>query len=263
MDALSDEEFEWLDDRLVETPGLEQGMDLCMLDGFLAALVCAPELLAPERWIRWVWDCQDGRAQPDFADEAEAREVFGLVLRHWQAIDHQLREEPQTYEPVLMEGVVEVAATAGDSAATAEPPGDDADVDDDAPVIDEWCAGFLLGMAQQAPAWQAFEQAHPGLLDGVRLYGVVEDLDMLHRMRLPYAEHCAAASQLAGVVSTAYRWFAAQRAASGADARGIAALAALGGAPVRHAARVGRNDPCPCGSGRKFKHCAPTHDVAG
>jgi len=24
---------------------------------------------------------------------------------------------------------------------------------------------------------------------------------------------------------------------------------------VRHGAKVGRNDPCPCGSGRKFKHC--------
>lgn len=27
--------------------------------------------------------------------------------------------------------------------------------------------------------------------------------------------------------------------------------------------RVGRNDPCPCGSGRKFKHCCSTvRDVA-
>lgn len=26
-------------------------------------------------------------------------------------------------------------------------------------------------------------------------------------------------------------------------------------APERHQAHVGRNDPCPCGSGRKYKHC--------
>ena len=26
-------------------------------------------------------------------------------------------------------------------------------------------------------------------------------------------------------------------------------------APIRKGARVGRNDPCPCGSGRKYKHC--------
>jgi SWIM/SEC-C metal-binding protein len=28
-----------------------------------------------------------------------------------------------------------------------------------------------------------------------------------------------------------------------------------GTAPIRRAQTVGRNDPCPCGSGRKFKRC--------
>ena len=25
--------------------------------------------------------------------------------------------------------------------------------------------------------------------------------------------------------------------------------------PVRKAVKIGRNDPCPCGSGKKYKHC--------
>jgi len=25
--------------------------------------------------------------------------------------------------------------------------------------------------------------------------------------------------------------------------------------PVRVGPKVGRNDPCPCGSGKKYKHC--------
>ncbi|MEK7719163.1 MAG: SEC-C metal-binding domain-containing protein, partial [Bacteroidota bacterium] len=25
--------------------------------------------------------------------------------------------------------------------------------------------------------------------------------------------------------------------------------------PIRHAPKVGRNEPCPCGSGKKFKNC--------
>jgi SEC-C motif-containing protein len=30
----------------------------------------------------------------------------------------------------------------------------------------------------------------------------------------------------------------------------------LGPAPVKHSSpKVGRNDPCPCGSGKKYKHC--------
>lgn len=41
-----------------------------------------------------------------------------------------------------------------------------------------------------------------------------------------------------------------ERTAQQRTAAGAAALAAAGGMP-----RVGRNDPCPCGSGKKFKHC--------
>jgi len=34
-----------------------------------------------------------------------------------------------------------------------------------------------------------------------------------------------------------------------------AAAAAEKVKPVRTGPKVGRNDPCPCGSGKKFKHC--------
>ena len=34
-----------------------------------------------------------------------------------------------------------------------------------------------------------------------------------------------------------------------------AAAAGEGAAQRRSSARVGRNDPCPCGSGKKYKHC--------
>mgnify|MGYP000544287138 FL=1 len=27
------------------------------------------------------------------------------------------------------------------------------------------------------------------------------------------------------------------------------------GPAPRHIAKIGRNEPCPCGSGKKFKHC--------
>ena len=37
----------------------------------------------------------------------------------------------------------------------------------------------------------------------------------------------------------------------------VAALAGAqaGGTVVREEPKVGRNDPCPCGSGKKYKHC--------
>jgi preprotein translocase subunit SecA len=37
---------------------------------------------------------------------------------------------------------------------------------------------------------------------------------------------------------------------------------ASGGAPARVVENVGRNDPCPCGSGKKYKHCCMRNDQA-
>jgi uncharacterized protein YecA (UPF0149 family) len=36
---------------------------------------------------------------------------------------------------------------------------------------------------------------------------------------------------------------------------GKAHAASVKAAPAKAAVKVGRNDPCPCGSGKKFKQC--------
>jgi tetratricopeptide (TPR) repeat protein len=43
--------------------------------------------------------------------------------------------------------------------------------------------------------------------------------------------------------------------ATGADRRGSAGHPSGTQQPVRHAGKMGRNDPCPCGSGKKYKKC--------
>ena len=44
----------------------------------------------------------------------------------------------------------------------------------------------------------------------------------------------------------AYRYFRAQRKAD---------VSAHAPEPRRNGSKVGRNDPCPCGSGKKYKRC--------
>jgi preprotein translocase subunit SecA len=42
----------------------------------------------------------------------------------------------------------------------------------------------------------------------------------------------------------------------GAEGDGSQAGAVAAAAPmVRSGPKIGRNDPCPCGSGKKYKHC--------
>jgi preprotein translocase subunit SecA len=43
--------------------------------------------------------------------------------------------------------------------------------------------------------------------------------------------------------------------ATGSDRRGSAGQPSNPRQPVRHIGKVGRNDPCPCGSGKKYKKC--------
>ena len=46
-------------------------------------------------------------------------------------------------------------------------------------------------------------------------------------------------------------------------AEGATAKGAVKRQPVRKAVKVGRNDPCPCGSGKKYKNCCLGKEQAG
>jgi preprotein translocase subunit SecA len=75
-------------------------------------------------------------------------------------------------------------------------------------------------------------------------------------MRALQAQHAEAASLLAGGEAAEAPPAGAPPARAGA-AGGPQPLpdVASAGTFVRNERKVGRNEPCPCGSGKKFKHC--------
>jgi preprotein translocase subunit SecA len=74
-------------------------------------------------------------------------------------------------------------------------------------------------------------------------------------MRALQAQHAEAQSAL-GAGEAAAEPATARGGAAGATAVAGAGAAAAATAPfVREVPKVGRNEPCPCGSGRKYKHC--------
>jgi preprotein translocase subunit SecA len=59
--------------------------------------------------------------------------------------------------------------------------------------------------------------------------------------------------QAPAVENVQYQHAGYEEALAGAEADSAPAAKA---APfVRHVGKIGRNDPCPCGSGKKYKHC--------
>ena len=218
---LSDEEFDELADFLVSDSTPDDSMDISMLDGFLTAVVIGPNLIPPSRWLPLVWG--ETAEQPmNWASARQAERMTGLVMRHMNDIAWLLKEDPEHYEPILFEGEHEGKATI---------------------VIDEWCVGFMEGALLDGQAWAPlFETAeNDRFVLPMRLYGTEAGWDELERNPELEQHHEEFAESLAErVLAIQDYWLPVRKAKS----------------TIRHTQPIpGRNDPCPCGSGKKFKKC--------
>jgi uncharacterized protein len=227
---LSDDEIDELERFLLDAEGIDESMDVSTLDGFLTAIVCGPITVLPSQWLPWVWDQERGRDSPAWVDVAQATRIYTLLLRHMNDIAQRLREAPADFEPLIMQNV-----------AGPEP----------VSVIDEWCWGFMKGVGLNREAWQPTVDLHPDWFETLSLYGTLEGFDRLEQLGLSLAEHQRRADGLASVVRRIHDHFFTERsrnmraAETGSQRR----------EPIRNETKIGRNLPCPCGSGRKFKHC--------
>ena len=96
----------------------KRAMNLEMLDGFFAALICSPDMVPPSEYLREIWG---GDRVGEFQNEAEMQEFFDLVIRHWNSLARTLNSN-EPFLPFLFE--------------------------DDAGVAhgNDWAQGFMRGM---------------------------------------------------------------------------------------------------------------------
>jgi len=80
-------------------------MNLEMLDGFLAALICSPDLVPPSEYLREMWG---GDRIGEFQDEAEMQEFFDLIMRHWNSLARTFNSS-EPFMPFLLEDDTGVA----------------------------------------------------------------------------------------------------------------------------------------------------------
>jgi uncharacterized protein len=228
---LSEVELAELDALLAAIPEPLEPLDVVMLDGFLCGVVVQPVLADVDAWLPFVFDAGGhrwGEAEP----APEQRRARALVLRRHAALNRALAEHGG-FEPFLLETVGDDGE--GDEAATAAEPV--------AETLQPWLEGFAQAL-HVLPALAALDDPQ-----------VTAALGRLFRF-LPDAAGAAAAPSDAA---------AAKISLDDAVDDVVATVAALYELTlplrykveaVRHAApKVGRNDPCPCGSGRKYKHC--------
>ena len=223
---LSDAEIDLLDDFLLDrvpefaSDGYnDEGiLDISELDGFFTAILCGPEMITPSEWLPAVW----GEFEPEWKDEGEFRKILGLLLRHMNSIAGMLMGSTENYEPLFLERVVKGKRYM---------------------VVDEWCFGFMSGVSLAAHAWDAAGEEMTALLEPILRFADEagwEELEDMEDEEIERLQRCIKPN-----VCKIHAWWLAQRSASTPMA-----------APFNYEEpRVGRNDPCPCGSGKKYKKC--------
>lgn len=234
-DELSDEELLELDQFLMSEATSDETMLLDALDGYLTAVVIGPATLPTSRWYPGIWGSGKDNG-PVFDSTDEALRIMNLIMRHYNSIVGSLQYDPDAHEPLFDFFRIE---------------GDEREYVDG----EMWAYGFMEGIALCRKDWQALFDDPKGQawMNPIRLLGD-DDLpdDELSLAETPEQRE-ELALQIPDSLANIYRFWLPHR-------KAIHELQ-LARTYQREQPKVGRNDPCPCGSGKKYKKCcgmAPT-----
>ncbi len=216
-------DLEVLDSFLMSDRSPSDSMMLSDLDGFLTGIAIGPELVLPSEWLPLIW----GGDAPEFADEDEAKAILGAIMSRYNEILRRIADD--TLDPIFW-------------------------ADRDGTLIAaDWAEGFLQAIMLRADAWGSlFKSKRDGQLlfpilalcgdeNGGSLLGLPsEDEDRVMEEVTEFIPACVTA------IATYWRERGSTQ---------ISMPLMRGRQPDQPSIKTGRNEPCPCGSGKKFKKC--------
>jgi len=224
---LSEAELSALDDALLDRfdedseplPGDEGIINVSELDGLLTAVVSSPVMIMPSTWIPAVW----GDYPPMFESETEVQRVYSLMIRQMNAISATLMTSPDDFEPLCYYREVDGKEVT---------------------IVDEWCEGYMRGIEIAQGLGASLDTEARDRLAPIRAFTEAADWpghDLPEFAQIENLQHA---------IPPNVRWLHAYWLE-----RRIDPVQPQSAPYQRSTPRVGRNDPCPCGSGKKFKKC--------
>jgi uncharacterized protein len=240
--ALSDADLDEWGQLLAAGWAPEETMDLEEIDGLLAGMLCGPRLVLPSAAIATIF----GDEEPAWPDQRTVERFHELLLRRWNEIASALDapierlDDPRAYVPLMTEWddseeAIQKALAAGEI--------------DRLPQYGElWALGFMHAVTMTQDDWndlpkdddegaQMVEEALSAIM------ALVPDEDDPETGMSIDERDEMVADALVAVYDMRDYW------------KQVNFERGRNKEPVRRAPKIGRNDPCPCGSGKKFKAC--------
>lgn len=193
----------------------DSALDVSELDGFFAALNCSPFVIPPSQWLDAIWGGES--LSPEWPSKKAYEEFTRLAFIHY----HHVQES-------LEQGKLDAIYLERDEGEITHI------------IVDEWCAGFLKGIDlwPPLPPQDADQVARCTRL--IEPFATEEGWAKIDALSLEEVQ--AAQARIEPAVEALFQHFEAQR--------------KLARTPLkRDAPKISRNDPCPCGSGKKYKKC--------
>ncbi|HEX8614535.1 MAG TPA: UPF0149 family protein [Telluria sp.] len=225
---LSEKEFDELDQFLLSDRSAEDAMTMDTLHGYLTAVAMGPETIMPAEWLPKVWG-EDEKSVPKFKNAKEEERIVELIMRFMNEVLVTFEVAPKEFEPLFCEAEHEGTMLLDGEA---------------------WCWGFWEGMELRPGSWDPiWESDLAPLMRPIYLLGADEiEEEELKEVDTPMKGHKLALDIQANLPAIHRFWVPLRK------------------APVttlkRDEPKVGRNDECPCGSGKKYKKCCGADPVA-
>lgn len=212
---------------------MPDAMCVSELDGYVAGLLLCPELITPSEWLPEVWGLD---IAPAFRSQKQAEKAISAVMQHYNRVAERLASDQEPYSIVL-----------------------EYDNEDETAYWQFWISGFEQAMRLSPEAWNVYlDCGDRNTETGFAVMASLIDIETLES-DLPdekQAEMAQAAPELIPMAVTAMNSWLKQQQTVFAGARPNALpLPANSNVMPAQAYKIGRNDPCPCGSGKKYKKC--------
>lgn len=158
-----------------------------------------------------------GDFPPEWETPEQANHFFSLIFRHMNGIAGTLMQQPDDFEPMFYQRDFEGELVE---------------------IPDEWCEGYMRAVTLNPRVWEAGGKELDSLLGALFIFTEAGDFEAHN---LPTAERDEICAILPNQIRAIHAFWLARRSPP---------------QPVRNTApQASRNDPCPCGSGRKYKKC--------
>ncbi len=217
---LSEAELTELEDFLNSDKTPKHCMSLDMLDGLITCVAIGPETIMPSIWMEEIWgETIDDEMIWDSMEEMQR--ITELILRHYQSTVHLFDENKNDFRPLFEMGEKEET------------------------LIDGWSIGFWKGMGLSETEWNILfkDDENDQLTNTLYLFGSEAGHELYKsNSALQEIDSEAWAILLTESIIDIYDyWLPRRKMAPQSES-----------SPMP---KIGRNDPCPCGSGKKFKKC--------